>query len=64
MLVLQRHIDQCIIIGEGLIKIMVVDVKRGKKGHHKVRIGIEAPPELRVDREEIFEKRQQEKKAS
>jgi carbon storage regulator len=48
MLVLSRHIDESIII-EGGIKITVVDI-RGDK----VRLGIEAPRELAVDREEVY----------
>lgn len=48
MLVLTRKTDQAIHIG-GDVKITVVDV-RGDK----VRIGIEAPREVAVHREEIF----------
>ena len=46
MLVLSRHRDEVILIGNE-ISVMVVDI-RGDK----VRIGIEAPPDMRVDREE------------
>ena len=49
MLVLSRHKDERIIIG-GNIVITVIDI-RGDK----VRIGIEAPRELTVHREEVVE---------
>lgn len=54
MLVLSRFKDQSIII-DGRIKLMIVDV-RGDK----VRLGIEAPPEVAVDREEIHARKQTE----
>jgi len=49
MLVLSRKKDESIIIGEN-IKIMIVDI-RGDK----VRLGVEAPKTVNIDREEIFE---------
>lgn len=49
MLVLSRQRNESIIIG-GNIKVMIVDV-RGDK----VRLGIEAPREVTVHREEIQE---------
>lgn len=49
MLVLSRRKNQRIRIGDG-ITLVICDV-RGDK----VRIGIEAPPHVRVDREEIYE---------
>lgn len=49
MLVLSRKIGQKILIGE---KIAVTVVK---VGHGGVRIGIEAPPEMPVVREELAE---------
>lgn len=52
MLVLQRLIGQRIKIGKD-ITITLVQVKGGGK-HARVRIGIEAPPEVPVHREEIF----------
>jgi carbon storage regulator len=47
MLVLSRRIQETIVIG-GNIRITVVGV-----GKDRVRIGIEAPANVRVDREEI-----------
>ena len=51
MLVLTRRINEEIIIGEDLT-ITVVAVQG-----EKVRLGISAPPEVRVDRREIHERR-------
>jgi carbon storage regulator len=48
MLVLSRHKDECIMIGE--IKVVVVDI-RGDK----VRLGIDAPPEVPVHRREVYD---------
>jgi carbon storage regulator len=56
MLVLGREIDQSVMIGDS-IKVTVVDV-RGDK----VRLGIDAPEEISVDREEIYEKKKAELK--
>ena len=47
MLVLSRKVGESIIIGDS-IRVMVV----ASKGD-KVRIGIDAPREVRVDREEV-----------
>lgn len=47
MLVLSRKIDEVILLTGG-IKITIADIQRGK-----VKIGIEAPPEILVYREEI-----------
>ena len=47
MLVLSRYTDEVICIGDD-IRITIVDI-RGDR----VRIGIEAPPSVTVDREEI-----------
>jgi len=51
MLLLSRHTEEQIIIG-GEIVITVVEI-----GHDKVRLGIEAPQDVRVDRMEIHELR-------
>jgi carbon storage regulator len=51
MLVLSRTVDERIFIGDD-IRIMVVEI-RGDK----VRLGIEAPVDVIVDREEVREKR-------
>lgn len=48
MLVLGRHKDETIVINDD-IRITVVDI-RGDK----VRIGIDAPPEVAVHREEVW----------
>ena len=49
MLVLSRQRDESIFIGDN-IKITVVDI-RGDK----VRLGIEAPTEIPVHRQEVYE---------
>ncbi|MBO7726306.1 MAG: carbon storage regulator CsrA [Thermoguttaceae bacterium] len=49
MLVLSRYKDQSIYIGDDII-ITVVDV-RGER----IRIGIDAPPNIPVHRQEIYE---------
>lgn len=54
MLVLTRRPGESIIIGDG-IKLTVVNVGPGR-----VKIGIEAPPHVRIDREEIHTRIQQE----
>lgn len=54
MLVLSRQRDESIFIGDN-IKITVVDI-RGDK----VRLGIEAPTEIPVHRNEIYERIQRE----
>ena len=54
MLVLSRKIGEVIAIGDG-ISVTVLDVK-----DNKVRLGIEAPKELRIYRQEIYLKVQQE----
>lgn len=53
MLVLSRKINEAIVI-DGNIRVIVLDVQRDK-----VRLGIEAPKEIRVDRQEVHERRQQ-----
>jgi len=50
MLVLSRHKDEKIVIGDGLIVLTIVDI-RGDK----VRVGIEAPKDISVHRNEVFE---------
>jgi carbon storage regulator len=54
MLVLSRHRDESIIIGDD-IKITVVDI-RGDK----VRLGIDAPVQIPVHRQEVYEAIQRE----
>ena len=55
MLVLTRRPGEQIIIANG-IRVTVVSIGLGR-----VKIGIEAPPHVRIDRQEIHEKIQQEK---
>ncbi len=57
MLVLSRQRDESIIIGDN-IKITIVDI-RGDK----IRIGIEAPPEIAVHREEVYDAIQRDKQS-
>ena len=49
MLVLSRHRDECIMIGDD-VRITIVDI-RGDK----VRLGIDAPQEVPVHRMEIYD---------
>jgi carbon storage regulator len=53
MLVLSRKIGEQIII-DGCIRVSITAVKG-----NQVRIGITAPPEVRVDREEVFRRIQE-----
>ncbi len=54
MLVLSRQRDESIVIGDNIV-ITIVDI-RGDK----VRLGIEAPGEIPVHRQEVFEAIQRE----
>ncbi len=58
MLVLSRHRDESIIIGDDIV-ITVVDV-RGDK----VRLGIDAPTDIPVHRQEVYEAIQRERQAA
>lgn len=51
MLVLSRKIGETIVIGD-TIRITVVDVGQGR-----VKIGVQAPHNVSVDREEIYDKK-------
>ena len=57
MLVLSRKRNEGIIIDDGRIVIHVVEI-RGDK----VRLGVEAPKEVGVDRREVYESKQQVKR--
>lgn len=48
MLILTRRISESIVINEGKIKITVLGVKGGQ-----VRVGVEAPKDMVVHREEV-----------
>jgi carbon storage regulator len=52
MLVLTRRVGEDIII-DGSIRVSITAIKG-----EKVRIGITAPPDIRVDREEVHERMQ------
>ena len=52
MLVLSRQRRQRIVIGDGQITLTVVAIDGGR-----VRLGIEAPESVRVDREEVHRRR-------
>jgi carbon storage regulator len=54
MLVLSRHRDESIIIGDDIV-ITIVDI-RGDK----VRLGIDAPQDIPVHRQEVYEAIQRE----
>lgn len=58
MLVLTRRIGETVVIGEN-IKITILSI-----GGNQARVGIEAPKEVRVDREEIYERKKKEGNAS
>ena len=58
MLVLTRKVGQNIIVGER-IRVSVIEV-RG----HQVRLGVEAPPEWAIHREEVFLRIQAENQAA
>jgi carbon storage regulator len=53
MLVLTRAVNEAIMIGDQ-IEITIVEVKGGK-----VRVGISAPPAVRVHRKEVYQAIQQ-----
>lgn len=61
MLLLTRRISETLVIGEGenVVTVTVLGVKG-----NQVRIGIEAPKDVPVHREEIFDRIQAQKKSA
>lgn len=57
MLVLTRRISESLVMGDGEVIITVLGVKG-----NQVRIGIQAPEDTQVDREELYLRKQQDKK--
>jgi len=57
MLILTRRLGETLTIGDD-ITVTVLDVRGAQ-----VRLGIDAPPEIPVHREEIYQKIQREKEA-
>ena len=55
MLILTRKVGETIVIGDNVIKVSI----HGVRGN-QVRIGIDAPIDVIVDREEIHLRKQQE----
>lgn len=55
MLVLSRKKNEKLIIGDGLIEITIVDIR-----NNKVRLGIDSPKDISINREEIHKKIQKE----
>lgn len=51
MLMLNRRQGESVIIGDGAVKIVVVEVKNGK-----VRLGFIASKEIPIHREEVYKK--------
>lgn len=49
MLVLSRKANEGIVIGDGLIRVVVTEICGDK-----VRLGIEAPRDISVHRDEVF----------
>lgn len=63
MLCLGRYMDEWIDIDGGIsaggISICVVDIRTQKGGKLQVRVGVDAPRHVRIDRREVAELRKQ-----
>jgi len=57
MLVLDRKVDQTIVVGGGLVTIRVVRCHGGK-----VKLGVTAPRDMRIDRGEVSTRRAMEER--
>lgn len=57
MLILTRRVEETLLIGDD-IRIVILGIKG-----QQIRIGIEAPKEMAVDREEIRERKNADKRA-
>jgi len=55
MLILTRRVTESLMVGDD-VKVMILGVKG-----NQVRIGIDAPPDVGVHREEIYKKIQEKK---
>lgn len=53
MLVLSRRVGEKIILNNGQVSITVVRINGGK-----VRLGVTAPADVPIDREEVYERKQ------
>ncbi len=62
MLVLSRKLNESIVIGDN-IRITIVGIqtetKNGERCDARIKIGIVAPDEISVDREEVREKKEE-----
>ena len=58
MLILSRRVDERIVIGDD-IEIAIVDIKGDI-----IKIGIDAPPNIRIYRREVFDEIQAENRAA
>lgn len=52
MLVLTRNRDQTIVLDGGRIMFTILEIRQGR-----VKVGIVAPDDMRIDREEVFQAR-------
>ncbi len=59
MLILTRKIGETLIIGDGEVEMTVLGIKG-----NQVRMGITAPKEVMVNRQEVYERIQAEKETS